>query len=176
MAGLVLVLQGMRVATESSELSTTTAQIPTLETEPEVLLKLAEGAVTKILRLDFLRGFLLQCEDVLAGREFLLPGLDLFLSRECVRLHDPVYNSCDFTGILIDIIDVAFIASNTCMVVVPVGFGLRSNSYLRDLLRRFIADYNLPRPPNIQDQRMAFGSLVEVRMLIIACAAAVEAI
>ena len=139
-------------------------------------MKLAEGAVTKVLGLDLPWSFLVQCEDVFTACELLFPSFHLFLPRECVGLQDPIHNSREFTSALINILGIAFIASDTCVVVVSISFGFRSYSNLRDLLWRLIPDYNLSRSPYIQHKRVALGSLVEVGMLVFACAAAVEAI
>ena len=104
--------------------------------------------MAEILRLDLSWRFLVEINDVLASRELLLPGLDLFLTRERICFHDSIYYCWKNARRLVNIF-IAFVAVNSGAVIVSIGFGLCCDSDLGDLCWRFISNYDLSGPSNV---------------------------
>ena len=77
MTGLLVVLETMSVATESAKLLATASKRTAGQTQPEVLLEVALGAVSQTGGGDGTGSILLEHERVLARCDLLFPCLDL---------------------------------------------------------------------------------------------------
>ncbi|KAK6846017.1 hypothetical protein PG987_001205 [Apiospora arundinis] len=163
------------VASYATELGSAATQVTTFEAQPEVLFQVALRTVSKVAALDLFAFVLLQKKDMLTGRHFLLPSLDLLFARKGVGLHDTIDYGRDL-GIEQINVDLALQALGSGMVVVSVGFGLGGDGELGHLGRRFILSNLLPSTTNVEGQRVAPGGIVDERMQPHAGATTVEAL
>src|SRR3954447_17458573 len=113
---------------------------------------------------------------MLTGRELLFPGFDLLLLGKGHGLHNSIDHSRKLAGSLVDVFDLASIAANLRLGVVPILFSLCFYGKLGYLLWRLFSVYCLLGSLDIQYKRVPSSLVVEQRMIPLASTTAIKAI
>lgn len=111
-----------------------------------------------------------------AGREVQFPGFHLFLLGKGHGFHNSIDHSRKLAGSLVDVFDLASIAADLRLDVIPILFSLRFYDKLGYLLWRFFSVYCLLGSLDIQYERVPSSLVVEQRVIPLASAAAIKAI
>lgn len=131
--------------------------------------------MTELALLDFAGFVLVKQEKVLAARQLLLPGLDLFLAGERVGLEDAVDNRGE--PVVCDV-ELGGASEAPCGEgsIVSVFFGLGGNGELGNFGRGLIADKGLAGAADVEGQRVSLEAAMELAVQSVSRATAVEAL
>jgi hypothetical protein len=168
--------KAMGISGRTAMLCTSTSEVAAGETQPEILLEVAHGAVSEILRGNLSGLILFQAQRMLASGQLLLPCLDLLLLCECVGRKHSVDNLWQLSQALVYIVHPTFIALHACGCVIPVSFCFGCDGKFRNLLRGLVSLDLLTRASDVQDKRVLGRLEVERGVVSLAIAAAVEAV
>jgi hypothetical protein len=112
---------------------------------------------------------------MLTARQLLLPGLDLLFSGEGIGLQDTINYRRELRIRLVQL-DVTIEAPYGDSRVETVGFRFSGDGKFGHFERRLIANHHLARSADVQDQRMVPQSRMNLGVVAVAGAAAVEAL
>lgn len=166
----------MRVATDTTKLLSTAAEVTAAQAQPEVFVQLALGTVPKSPRLDLPPLLLFKAKCVLASCHLLLPSLDFLLPGKCVRFENGIDKPRKLARALVHLVDATFIALDGCGGIVTIGLGFSGDGELRDLRWWFVTCDLLACTLDIQNERVVRRRDMEYRVASISRATSVEAV
>jgi len=176
----VVCLVGMRkrmgVSTNAANLCSAATKIPALEAEPQVLLEIAFGAMTQVLRPYLARLPLIQGQYVFTAGQLLLPGLDFLFAGERIRRHDAFNDSRKFRVRPVEIVSITFKTLDGQRGIVAVSFSFGSYGKLGYLRRWLVSDDSLTGSSNIEDEGVAPENVVNLRMVPVTGTSAIKAL
>src|ERR1700735_1002172 len=111
-----------------------------------------------------------------AGRELQFPGFHLLLLGKGHGFHNSIDHSRKLAGSLVNVFDLASIAADLRLGVIPILFSLRFYGNLGCLLWRLFSVYCLLGSLDIQHEMVPISLVVEQRMIPLASTAAIKAI
>src|ERR1700733_4841065 len=110
------------------------------------------------------------------GRELQFPSFHLLSLGKGHGFHNSIDHSRKLARSLVNVFDLASIAANLCLGVIPILFSHCFYGNLGYLLWRFFSVYCLLGSPDIHYERVPSSLVVEQRMIPLTSATAVKAI